>query len=99
MQLFKVVKRLWSEVVSVYPFYTRRLKYFNSGAAMNIMVAMLKPFLPKHLRSNVETGCVFEHRLDSVYLVPTLDEANQRLLHRVSETLQRRYNNECTFRL
>jgi hypothetical protein len=99
MQLFTCLRRLWSEVTSVYPVHVKRLKYFHSGAAMNVLVAMLKPFLPKDLRENVETGCFFDQRLDTIYLVPTLEDANLRFLNRVTQTLQRRYDNERAFRL
>jgi hypothetical protein len=99
MKLFKEIKRLWTEVIAEYPIAIKRLKYFHSGTAMNIVVAMLKPMIAEPLRSNVETGCFFEKRLDKLYLVPTLEVANQRLLKRLSDTMQRRYANESTFRL
>jgi hypothetical protein len=99
MKLFKAIKKLWTEVIAEYPIDIKRLKYFHSGTAMNILVALLKPLIAEPLRSNIETGCVFEKRLDKVYLVPTLEVANQRLLKRLSATMQRRYANEGTFRL
>lgn len=58
---------------------------------------MVKPLFPKELK--VEFGCQFEPRLDALYLVPSLQEANSRLLGRVEETLRRRYDNERWFRL
>lgn len=85
--------------MSEYPVEVKRLKYFHTGTAMNILVAMLKPMIAEPLRSNIETGCFFGQRLDKVYLVPTLEAAHQRLLKRVTATLQRRYDNEGTFRL
>ncbi|CAB9503120.1 expressed unknown protein [Seminavis robusta] len=99
MRLLEGIKRVWSEVASVYPMSFQKMKYFNSGTAMNVLVSMLKPFLPKHLQKNVEVGCQFEQRLDSLYLVPTVEEANERLLARVEETLQKRYYNERAFEL
>jgi hypothetical protein len=96
---FKSLKRVWSEVVSVYPLQVKKIKYFNAGTTMTLVVSMLKPFLPKGVRHKIEIGCQFEQRLDSLYLVPSLEEANLRLLGRVEETLRRRYENERTFRL
>jgi hypothetical protein len=99
MKLLKELKRLWTEVLSEYPLAVRRIKYFHTGMAMNILVAMAKSMLPESLRRNVETGCSAGCRLDTLYLVPTLEAANQRLLSRMAETLQRRYDNEHVFRL
>jgi hypothetical protein len=99
MNLLKEIKRLWTEVVMEYPLVVKRLKYFHTGTAMNILVAMVKSVIPEPLKSNVETGCSFEHRLDKLYLVPTLEDANQRFLNRVAHTIQRRYDNERIFRL
>ncbi|CAB9503119.1 expressed unknown protein [Seminavis robusta] len=96
---FKSLKKVWSEVATVYPVCFDKVKYFNASSTMNVVVSMLKPFLPKHLRNNIEFGCQFEQRLDALYLVPSMEEANQRLLARVDATLQRRYENERTFRL
>jgi hypothetical protein len=91
------LKRVWYELGAAYPFKLNKLKYFNSGTAWKLAVSMVKPFLPKEL--TVEFGCQFETRLDSLYLVPSLQEANRRLVGRVEETLGRRYEHERTFRL
>jgi hypothetical protein len=99
MKLLKELTRVWTEVLVEYPFAIKRLKYFHTGTAMNVLLAMLKSIIPEPLKSNVETGCIFEHRLDKVYLVPTLEDANQRFLNRVAHTIQRRYDNERIFRL
>ncbi|CAB9503121.1 expressed unknown protein [Seminavis robusta] len=99
MRLLEGLKRVWSEVGTVYPMSIQKVKHFNTGTAMNVVLSMVKPFLPKHLQKNIEVGCQFEQRLDSLYLVPTVEEANKRLLARVEETLQLRYDNERTFRL
>ena len=66
---------------------------------MNMVTSMLKPFLPAYLRKKLEFGCQFEQRLDTVYLVPSLEVANERILRRIESTLQRRYNNERLFKL
>jgi hypothetical protein len=99
MKLLKEMKRLYTEVFAEYPFVIKSLKYFHTGTAMNVLIAMLKSVIAEPLKSNIETGCVFEDRLDKIYLVPTLEEANQRFMHRVTQTLQRRYDQERTFRL
>ena len=96
---YKSLKRVWSEIGGVYPFKVEKVKYFNAGTTMTIVIAMVKKFFPKDLRQRIEVGLQFEQRLDTLYLVPSLEEANQRLVGRVGETLRRRYANESTFRL
>lgn len=95
----KILKRMWSEIAGVYPASIQKLKYFNSGTMMNILAAMLRPFLPKDLQDKVEVGCQFNRRLDEVYLLPTPEEANLRLVNKVEAKLKRRYENEKKFRL
>ena len=96
---FKVLKRLWAEVAAVYPCRFERFKFFNAGTTFNIVNSMIRRFLPEDAREAIEIGCQFEERLDRLYLVPTIQEANQRLLDRVSNSLNRRYENEMLFKL
>ena len=96
---FKSLKRMWTEIVTVYPATIQKLKFFNNGATMTVVVSMLRPFLPRHLRSKVEVGCQFHTRLDEAYLTPNMDEANMKMLSRMENALARRYENEKTFRL
>lgn len=96
---FKSLKRVWTEIATVYPVTIAKVKYFNSGTTMNLVASMLRPFLPKPLRERIEFGCKFDQRLDQVYLTPSLEEATARMLIRIEETLHRRYENERNFRL
>lgn len=96
---FKTIKRVWSEIATIYPCSFQKLKYFNAGTMMNVVVSMLRPFLPRHLKNKIEVGCQFDKRLDEVYLVPNMEEANARTLSRMEDTLRRRYENEKTFQL
>ena len=96
---FKLLHRVWSEVASVYPCKWQRFKYFNAGTTFNLAMSMLRPFMPAHARDKLEFGCQFDERLDALYLVPTLEAANDRLVGRFVESLQLRYENEASFRL
>jgi hypothetical protein len=96
---FKSLKRVWSEIAAVYPITVDKIKYFNAGPTMTLVISMLKPFFPKGLRQKIELGLQSDQRLDSLYLSPSLEVANLRFLGRVEATLQERYENECTFRL
>lgn len=96
---FKTLRRVWSEVAAVYPVWWKQFKYFNSGTTFNLVASMLRSFLPAHARDKLEFGCQFERRLDELYLVPNADVANDRLMGRFMESLNRRYQNEKNFRL
>ena len=96
---FKNLKRVWTEITSVYPCVFEKIKYFNAGMAMNVVASMLRPFLPENLRSKLEFGCQFDKRLDELYLTPTIEAANERFLSRIKYNLQRRYDNEKNFKL
>ena len=90
---------MWDDIGCMYPLKVSKHKFFNAGTIWTSVISMLKALLPQELREKFEFGCQFEQRLDSLYLLPTLDDANQRFLGRVEETLQRRYYNETNFRL
>lgn len=66
---------------------------------MNLVTSMLRPLLPKNVRNKLDLGCQSERRLDTLYMVPTVEAANQRYLGRVEESLRRRHHNESTFTL
>ena len=92
-------KKVWSEIGSVYPVSFHRMKFYRNNTMLNIMASMARPFLPQKWRNNIEFGCEFEHRLDEVYLLPSLEASNLRLLVRAEAMLRERYENEATFRL
>lgn len=60
---------------------------------------MLNKILPGDTRNRMEFGCQFDGRLDTVYLVPTPEAAQERMLGRLADSLRRRFENEKTFRL
>ena len=96
---FKSLKRVWSEIAAVYPYRIDKVKYFNAGTTMTLVTSMLRPFMPADFRNRLEFGYQSEQRLDSLYLVPTLEAATTRLVGRLEETLRKRYENERLFRL
>lgn len=93
----KLLKLVWSEVASVQPLNWAKIKYFNSGVIMNLVISMLKPLIPKYVHKKLELGCQFDKRLDELYLVPTVGHAHQRFLERVTQVIEQRYENERTF--
>lgn len=64
-----------------------------------MLYSMIKRTLPAKVREKLEMGCIFGGRLDEVYLVPTVAEANQRFLLQVQDTLRVRHEREATFSL
>lgn len=98
---FKTCRKVWTELLVVYPVKYQKMKYFNSGIFMNILQSLKRRFLPDHITDKIETGCkVYGHqRLGDIYLVPTVEEANLRNMMRFSDALEMRYRNETKFRL
>ena len=92
-------KRLWTELACQYPMNFNQVKHFHTGMFYNLLLSLTKRFLPQSIRSKLLTGCQFDQRLDTLYLVPTVEIANQRLLARLENCLSRRYENEATFSL
>lgn len=90
---------MWSEVASVYPCRWNKIKYFNAGMSMNLVTSMLRPLFPEDVKQKLDFGCQSEQRLDTLYLVPSLEEANARFLGRVEESLRRHHHNASTFTL
>jgi hypothetical protein len=95
----KTSERGWTELLTVYPTIFRQLKYFHTGVFANLSASLMKHFLPEHIRNKIQVGCEYEGRLDTLYLVPSLEAANNRILERLQICLKNRYENEKRFRL
>ena len=95
---FKLIQKLYSQLVSIYPLRAK-LMHYHTGVIFNVMSAALKRLLPQELKDQFQIGLTFEARLDSVFLVPTAEAANQRLLHKLEMGLKRRSQNEESFSL
>lgn len=95
----KTYQRFWSEIAAVYPMNFRLLKNFHCGVFINLLFSMTKKLLPADITCKVDMGCQFDGRLDDIYLIPTVESANKRLLERMGEALRRRYENMKTFSL
>ena len=96
---FNVLSKLFTQLLSSYP-YKGVGKHYHTGMVFNVIASMLRKLLPEPLKSRFHVGCPFEGgRLDQVYLVPTVEMANARLLARLEEALRRRYDNQASFKL
>lgn len=97
-QDFKIFQKMFSELMTSYPF-RGVCKHYHTGLFCNLIISAFRKLLPKSLRDTFQIGLKFDCRLDEAFLVPTVAIANQRFLSRVDETLMRRYINESTFSL
>jgi hypothetical protein len=92
-------RRVW-DVVVPYPLRLQTLKHFHTGVFANLMVSMVRQFLPSSLSRKIEVGCLCEAgRLDKIYLTPDPQAASRRILTRLEDALRRRYENDASFRL
>ena len=93
----KTFERAWQELGVVYPGRFNQIKFFHTGVCFNLLASMSKRFLPKEIHDYFEIGCNFTFRLDSIYLLPSLEDANDRICGRFDEALQRRFGNQQDF--
>jgi hypothetical protein len=91
-------KELFSQLVSHYPA-NGQAKHFNTSVMQNLIVSMFRPLLPRHLRDSFLVGLQFDGDMSATFLTPTVEVANQRMMDRMSATLQLQYENERLFLL
>ena len=94
----KLVQRMFSEFMAHYPF-RGQCKHYHTGMIINVIVSACRRILPPEIRETLHVGLKFDGRLDEAFLVPNLDAANQRMLHRLGGALEKRYENEKAFSL
>ncbi|CAB9501400.1 expressed unknown protein [Seminavis robusta] len=95
----RMIQKVWLELAWTYPLQYQKAKHYNTGVMFNVFLSLVKKILPAQIGSKLETGFRCEHRLDTIYLVPTVEAANQRWLHNLDLVLQRRYELEKSFSL
>lgn len=93
----KTFERAWQELGVIYPGRFNQIKFFHTGVCFNLLASMSKRFLPKEIHDYFEVGCNFMFRLDSIYLLPSLEDANERICARFEEALQRHSYHEKQF--
>ncbi|CAB9505685.1 expressed unknown protein [Seminavis robusta] len=96
----EVFKKFWVELCAVYPYKHSQIKNFHTGVLYNLLLSMTRRFVPKEIHERFQMGCLCElGRLDALYLNPTVEAANEKLLAFTDHTLRRRYANEAAFTL
>lgn len=97
-QDWKTLQRLFDELLFFYPIRPQ-VRHFHNGIIFNVLASILKRLLPEAMKDNFHVGCQFDGRLDEVFLVPSVEAANERIMERLGEALERRYKHEQSFRL
>ena len=93
-------RQFWCDLAAHYPSQFKEIRVFHAGMFANLLVSMTRHAIPTRIHKKFQMGSISGvGRLDAIYLTPTLEVANQRLLVRVQESLQLRYANEASFRL
>ena len=96
----KFSQEYWNVLGAVYPFTLKAYRCFHTPVLFNVIKSMLRGWVPKEIYDKIQVGCQspMGRRLDSFYMIPTVEAANERYLNRMLEALQLRYDNERTFR-
>lgn len=97
--VLKYFKTFFADFLAYYPFLGR-CRYFHTGAMLNVIASILRRILPEGpLRDTHQVGFQFESHMSEVFLTPTVEEANQRVIARMVDCLELRYENEKWFKL
>lgn len=96
-------RRLWHECGSAFPARFHECSWVRTPLVANLFFSLLKPILPKEVSNVVHLGVKFdesfEGRLDSLFLQPSAEIANQRQLMTIENFLTQRYHNQKYFKL
>jgi CRAL/TRIO domain len=99
-----LLEKTASELLQFYPKNVKEVFFLNSGTAANLMYACLKRFLPKRIQQMIKLGYKTDgmhegQRIDSLYLTPTPEKAQERMALKVLQLLALRYQNQRAFSL
>ena len=95
---WKLAQKMFMELIYYYPV-KGEFRHYHNGLVFNIFASMLKKLLPTRLCNSFHTGCQLDARLDELFLVPTPEAANERIMERLKAALELRYSNEQSFSL
>lgn len=79
------------------------MSWVRTPLVANVFHALMKPIMAKEFRDKIHLGVKFdesfEGRLDTLFLQPTFEIANERQVATVKSLLEKRYYNDRHFRL
>lgn len=101
------LQKLSDEVLSLYPVHYSKVLAYNTNALANIMFAMVKKIFPLSLMKALQLGCRIPmteleevpRPLSAMYLQPSMEACNLRMMLRAKDLLLLRAKNESNFRL
>ncbi|CAB9505704.1 expressed unknown protein [Seminavis robusta] len=95
---FGGVKQMYLDFFMHYPTKWHQARNYHTGVLFNLLASMCRPFQTEDLRESWQIGCMSPGgRLDTIFLQPNLQAANERFIHRVANILELRYNHEASF--
>ena len=96
MTLFRMVME---DGAAFYPSKYHKLRLSNAGVFINVLVSMVRRFIPSEIYDKFELVSHTDVRLDEICLVPNAETAEKRVFRNLTESLRRRFENERAFRL
>ncbi|CAB9528883.1 expressed unknown protein [Seminavis robusta] len=90
--------RFFEEFLGVFPFFGEA-RQFHTGFFATIFFSFLKKIVPKEVSSQINVGYKFDGHMGDAFLVPTVEEANERMLTKLKAALKQRYEFEKSFSL
>ena len=97
-EVLRFLTSFFSQFLSYYPM-NGQCRLFHTGAMFNVIISMLRALLPQQMRESFQIGLQIDGTLGDIFLVPTVQQANQKMLRRMQTALQQRYHNEQHFSL
>ncbi|CAB9522360.1 expressed unknown protein [Seminavis robusta] len=87
-------------VIKHYPTEWHQVRLFNTGMVFNMIMSLMRPFLPLALRGRVRLGCSSAlGNLENIFVHPNLEASNERFLMFFEDCLHRRYSKVASFSL
>ena len=96
-------ERRVNELFNYYPFINKEFHFLNTPTVAIFLYQVVKPFLNKDFQRTVKLDAKLEgfegHRIDTLYNVPTFENAQDRLLQRLEGYLRERLHHQRTYQL
>ncbi len=101
---YAFVEKAAVELLHAYPKNVKEVFFLNSSTVANLVYACIKRFLPQRIQKVFKLGHKTDgmhegDRLDSLYLTPTPEHAQERMVRQVLNLLALRYQNQQDFSL
>jgi CRAL/TRIO domain len=92
-----VFLKIFNGLYANYPNRFKKIRYFHAPLLLRILHSILRKLLPPELHCKMQMRHASERRLDTMCMVPSVEEASLRVLEEMKANLKRRYDNERAF--